>query len=577
MSDGAILLGYVALGILVTWPRATYLGGKLPNTRDQGSYVWDMWWIAHQVTHLASPFTTKQILAPVGVGLAYHALMPLIGLIMMPLTLTAGPAFAVNLFSLLLPGLIAYAMYRAARLWLAPLPAFASGAFFGLSSMVTWRTWFHMNLAAGILFLPITLEAAVRLRRNPSVARAVVLGLVLGLCVLVDLESAVLVVIVFAVMLGDWVLRGPTRRKLALVGTAAGVGLLVASPQIVAMVQQSAAAKSNPTVLAKNYVSSGVALTKMFAPSPRVAAFGLHGVAKLFYQGPQVEGMPTFGVTLTLLALLGAVVGWRRRRERIWLALWLSVCVMALGPVLYIGTRAYTPLPTSYHGQTLSLLLPYTWFVRVPGMAGFREADRFTPLGLMAAVLLAGSAVDWIRQRYAPTLLLVAAVSALELGWSTEGPTGTMPAGSPQVDRPVAADHSGSLVVDVPLGFRSGTLEVGADFPGEAQVEATLDGHPRAIGYVSRLGADTAAALKSHPFYADLLAMQEARGISKAQIRVGRADATRMKVGWVLVWTRSVPRLTGFLSSPELVQFLNRTGFSMRFTIDGVSEYRRSS
>lgn len=50
-----------------------------------------------------------------------------------------------------------------------------------------------------------------------------------------------------------------------------------------------------------------------------------------------------------------------------------------------------------------------------------------------------------------------------------------------------------------------------------------------------------------------------------------------MKVGWVLVWTRTVPRLAGFLSSPELVQFLNHTGFSLRFTIDGVSEYRRSS
>jgi hypothetical protein len=102
----------------------------------------------------------------------------------------------------------------------------------------------------------------------------------------------------------------------------------------------------------------------------------------------------------------------------------------------------------------------------------------------MAAVPLAGSAVDWIRQRSPPALVPVVAVAALELGWSTDGPTGTMPAGLPRVDRPIAADHSASLVVDVPLGFRSGTLELGADFPGEAQVEATLAGHPRAIGYV---------------------------------------------------------------------------------------------
>lgn len=563
-----ILVGYVVLGVAVTWPRATYLTSKLPNTRDQGAYTWDMWWVARQVEHLASPFTTHLILAPVGARLAFHALMPLVGLVMMPITITAGPAVSVNLLSVLLPGVLCYAMYRAARLWLPATGAFASGLFFGLSSMLTWRAWFHTNIEAGALFLPLALEAAVRLRREPSPRRAVVLGLVIGLCLLVDLESAVLVVILVAVVLAGWLLRRPTFRVLSLFGLAVAVGLLVASPQIVALVHQSAYGKSDPSVLASDYLQYGVALPQMFTPSPRVAAFGLHGLGALFYDGIKTEAIPTFGVTLTALALLGAVVGWRERRERIWLLLWACACVMALGPVLYLGTRAYIPLPHNDHGQTVSLLMPYTWFVRLPGLSGFREANRFTPLGLVAAALLAGSAVTWIRQHFAPALLLVAALAVLELGWSTEGPTGTMPTGIPAVDRAVAADHSQSLVVDVPLGFRSGTLEVGAAFPAEEQVEATLDGHPRAIGYVSRLPASTAAALLSHPFYTGLLNVQGGGRVNSTPSPGAIADARRINVGWVLVWTPVNPGLRHFLAG---------TGFSFRYRADGVSVYQRLS
>src|ERR1035438_4248170 len=35
-----LLACYVAAGIAVTWPRVTYLGGRLPDTRDAGGYVW---------------------------------------------------------------------------------------------------------------------------------------------------------------------------------------------------------------------------------------------------------------------------------------------------------------------------------------------------------------------------------------------------------------------------------------------------------------------------------------------------------------------------------------------------------
>ena len=561
----AILVGYVALGILVTWPRATYLAGRLPNTRDQGSYTWDVWWMARQLIHLADPFTTRQIIAPVGAPLAYHALMPLVGLITMPVTMTAGPAFSVNLASVLVPGLLCYAMYRAARLWLPPAGAFASGVFFGLSSMLTWRAWFHLNVAAGALFLPITLEAAVRLRRDPGKGRTIRLGLVLGLCLLVDSESAILAGILATAVLLPWLARRPVRGTLGLLALAAVAGLLTASPQIIAMVRQSGALAANPATLASNYANYGVALPQMFAPSPRVAAFGLGGLGRIFYHGITTEGMPTFGVTLTAFALLGAVLGRRSRHARIWLATWLGAAVLALGPVLYLGTRPFTPLTIHDHGRTLSALMPYTWFVRLPGLSSFREANRFTPLALIPAALLAGSAVGWVRSRFAPALLLVAVLAALELGWSAEGPTGSMPTGLPAADRAIAADHSRSLVVDVPLGFRSGTLELGPGFPAEELVQATLDGHPRAIGYVARLPQQTMAALRRHPFYVNVMRVQAGRHVPTADLPAAAADARRMNVRWVLVWKHLTPAAGHFLAA---------TGFGFRYGADGITVYR---
>jgi len=62
---------------------------------------------------------------------------------MLPITLLAGPAVSYNLLVVLLPGVLCYVMYRAARLWItSEVGAVASGALFGLSTMVPSRTGF---------------------------------------------------------------------------------------------------------------------------------------------------------------------------------------------------------------------------------------------------------------------------------------------------------------------------------------------------------------------------------------------------------------------------------------------------
>jgi hypothetical protein len=560
---------YLAAGIAVTWPRVTYLAGRLPATRDAGGYVWDFWWVARQVSHLASPWSTGYIAAPVGTDLGYHTLMPLPGLLMTPVTLAFGPSASYNLLSIACPGLLCYAMYRAARLWLpSQTGAIAAGALFGLSSILAWRSWYEVNLAAGALFLPMALEASVRLRRRPGRRQAVILGLVMGAAVLTDQESAVLAAIVTALVLLPWMLRHPTPARLWPPALATAIGAAIAAPQIIAMIQQAASGGASAPLnyLALNYVDSGAGLRQMFSPSPRLSHLGLRSLGSLYYrQGPPNVVVVTFGVVLTVLALFGLAVAWRRRSARLLGLLWAGCTALALGSAVWIGRHPRVPVAHLWHGVYLSQVLPFTWFVKIPGLSSFREADRFTLLGLIPATLLAGAAVNWLRYHARPLLIPVLALALLEAGWSGNPGIATMPTAMPALDTPIAADHSHSIVVDIPFGIRGGLPVIGSAFPPQSMVLATADHHPLADAFISRIPAATLSGIEHHPFYAALLnAEGGTHKTTPAQFRAARADARRMRIGWVLVW-----RTTGHVRS-----LLRQTGFQFDYRADGVSVYR---
>ncbi len=447
--------------------------------------------------------------APSGVALGYHALMPLPGLLLTPVTLLFGPSASYNLLVTLMPGLLCYAMYRAARLWLpAQVGAIAAGALFGLSAMLTQQDWYHLNIVAGALFLPLVLEASVRLRRAPGLRQAVVLGVIVAADVLTDPELSVLAGILIVLVLVPWLLFHPSLRKLRAVVIAAAVGAVLASPQLLAMAHEASGVRISGQLLGVTDNHYGIGLPGMFSPTPRVANFGLPSLAKPFWHSRDNEGMPMFGVTLTALALAGLAVSWRRRNAWRLAALWAGCIVLALGTTLWIGKTQYIPLVQFWHGVRVSPLLPFTWFTRIPALSSFREADRFAILGMVPACLLAGAAVDWLRCHAWPLIAVAAAVAVLELGYSGNPHVGEMPTTLPALDAPIAADHSDRTVLDVPYGLRGGIPEYGSQFAAEALVLATADGHPRAIAYVSRLPQPTIDAARQHAFYSYLIHVQ---------------------------------------------------------------------
>jgi hypothetical protein len=593
----ALLLIYIGAGIAATWPRFTYLAdSRLPRTTDVASFVWGFWWIAHQVVHLGNPFFTRYMAAPIGIQLGFSTLMPLAGILMTPVTLIWGPSAAFTVISLVTPGLLCYTMFRAARLWLNAPGAIAAGAFFGLSSMMLWQNWYHINIAVGLIFLPITIEAAVRLRRTQKIAPAVWLGVALGAAVMTSQEGAAIALLIAFVILVPWIIgklvndRASLRRALLPLGIGAVVALVIASPQLIAMAQQiaSGGAKVPMGTLAVNYTQFGVPLQTLFAPSPRLAYYGLAHLASAYSYNATVqggtsvqpgEGLPAFGVVVSGLALLGVLIGWRKRTTWWFFLLWVGCAILALGTSLVTGTdclvnalrpgtlwgrscHQYLPLQSHIHWTLISHdgvaawkevlvsnLMPYTWLVHIPGLAGLREADRFALVGMVGVAMLAGIVVEWISKRRwwlaAPLLVVVLGLSVLEAGWAggTVGtvtqatPTETMPTAMPAFDATLQADHSNSIVLDVPFGLRGGLSLIGSGISERTLLLATEDGHPRADSYTAWVPKPTIRAIEGHPFFHYLMKYQNSKKYpTPKELTAAAADLKTLNIGWVIEW-----------------------------------------
>lgn len=140
-----------------------------------------------------------------------------------------------------------------------------------------------------------------------------------------------------------------------------------------------------------------------------------------------------------------------------------------------------------------------------------------------------------------------------------------MPTTLPALDRPIAADHSGSIVVDVPFGLYNLPF-YGEPPTTQAILIATADGHPRAACYTSWVPTRTVRGIAGHPFYAQLNEAQQGRKRTPAQVAAARADLRTLHVGWVLVW---LPK-----PGPALSQYLSATGFRFSYRADGASVYR---
>jgi len=568
----AVFLAYALFSIYATWPTLPDLWRGFALGDDPSVSAWGLWWTKEAMVALDNPWYTRLQAAPEGVYLSFHALVPLAGFVLSPLTALFGPGVTLGLTKLFLPPVAALVAQRASlRVGLSFWPAVAAGGLYGFATLIVWKTTFHFNFGFGAPFLPLAVLWAARARASGRNRDWVGLGVVGGAAVLVDPFIAVLVAIVAATfLLATW--SGYSHRGVARLALAAAVALLVASPQL--WMTGKARSEDQYTVsregLATSWLTYNASVDTLVSPG-NLREF-VPGTLELWATRHDGDGGGTaYGWGLLALALAGIVLT-RRRPAALWWAIGLAALgsVLALGPEFTLSEDPAVPLAIERHGHELSAIMPYTWLVQLPVFEDFRVSARFSELAVLGLAVAAGFGIQalWSRRgalRIAAVALLVLAV--LEAGWPDGGRNRVIvPFERTELYEPVRADRSDSTVIDLPYGLLgAGNAAWGSQMPGnEFMLRAPEHGHPIVGGWVTRLSARRVSVAVQHRLLVDLAVLQGRRPppgapfnvapppTTRVDARAGRIDADRLRVRWAVVWPTA---------SPALLPYLRQLGF----------------
>jgi hypothetical protein len=350
---------------------------------DPGQQVWFTAWPAYALAHLHSPIFSGAVNVPNGANLLSNTSGTLVGLVLSPVTWTAGPITATNVALTLAPALSAWACFVALRPLVRWWPgAVVGGLVFGYSSAIVTSLLFG-HVSVTVLVVPpllFTLLHEIVIRQEHSV--------------LTDgLALAALLVVQFLISPEIWVMSV----LLALVGLAA-----------VAVVRWRQVRVRAGHALPALTLGAGVAAALLAYP----AWFGLAGpqaVTGVLFTIAPVAGAPLSGLILPGhfntranafvrfggyyghngpqsdyfgpgLAALAVSVVVARRRPVVWLLLFLA----AVSVWLSLGPYLNGAPPSWKHAW-----LPWRDLARLPILKEILP-DQFAPfIALFVAFLLA--------------------------------------------------------------------------------------------------------------------------------------------------------------------------------------------
>jgi hypothetical protein len=429
---------------------------------DSSLFTWWLGWTWHAITHGLDPLTSGAQNAPAGVDGMWNTGVPLLGVLLAPVTASAGPVVADNVAMVLGPAVSAYAAYRALAVLVGPrwIRALA-GLVYGFSPFVIAHAWVgHVNLVWSV-FPPVVLWAAVRVlaARGPDgrPARPPWLdGALLGLAFAVQVglytqtvALGALALVVVAVVLAVSAPRAAWRRLPALVRALAATGMVVAVlcawPAWVLL-----RGPSRPRGPIRDAVTMGADAANLVVPSPLTAIRpGTDALAAGLRAYPGEQGS-YLGVAM-LAVFLAAVVALRAR------AVVLTAVVTVLLGVLSLGTSV------AVLGRDTGIPLPWRVLVDLP-LVGQAEAGRLAPFVALGVVAVWALALEHLtrpvggRWRRVGRALVVAAVLAAAVTWA-----------------PV--DDQLTTVADAPPFFTAGAPDLGPAAP---------DGGPPIVEIVPR-------------------------------------------------------------------------------------------
>ncbi len=194
---------YAALALIVcigVW--RTPASAAIGNPLDTPQFLWFLRWYAFALAHGQPLLVSDYVRYPAGVNLMWNTSIPLLGIVLSPITVTAGPVFTMNVLSTLAPALSAWTAFLALRRYvMRPSAAVVGGAVFGFSPFVMSQSLGHLQLAFAALvpLLFMTLDEILIRQRRGSVSIGLALG-ALGAAQLLIGEELLVICAVTAVL-----------------------------------------------------------------------------------------------------------------------------------------------------------------------------------------------------------------------------------------------------------------------------------------------------------------------------------------------------------------------------------------
>jgi hypothetical protein len=355
-------------------------------TGDPDLFAWWLTWTPWAVLHGQNPLVTNWLHYPLGVNGMWNTTVPLLGVLLAPVTLAAGPVASYNAGMILGPVVSGVALAWALGPWVRRWPARAvAGAMYAFGPfLVAHASAGHLNLVWSV-FPPVLLRLVhvlfVRGPRRPYRTGALV-GLVLAAQTLLytqTLALGVLMLVVTAVVLA---IRFPARVRPALPGLvragAACVGvyavvcayplwLILAGPQ-------------RPRSTIRDPLYGVTDLANVVVPTPLTALRLVpHGIADTMRANVGEQGGYLGPAMIVLVAVLVVVV--RSTPLRIAATVGLVSLVLSLGPSLVVADHE-TGFP-----------LPWTVLSPVP-LLGEAEPVRLQAVTLMCVAMVVGIWLD---------------------------------------------------------------------------------------------------------------------------------------------------------------------------------------
>jgi hypothetical protein len=169
LRHGLVLIGFVLVAVLLTWPLAANLRTALPGTAldDNAVFFWNFWWVRHALADpSASVFATNALFYPDGMNLVLHSYSLLNAAAGATILRWLPLAAALNLTLLVACALNGFTLYllafRQTKAW---FPSFIAGVFFAACPIFTVHLFGHFSYYTAwplVLFVGVWLHALER-------------------------------------------------------------------------------------------------------------------------------------------------------------------------------------------------------------------------------------------------------------------------------------------------------------------------------------------------------------------------------------------------------------------------------